>query len=280
MLNVNSSRGPLSRLSRMTPSFEVLNSVLIMRSLQKKVDLVGRSIAQRTLCLTSSQFERLRERFYVRSDDLEEFDDIEDSFDQLRQLLLKRKEEASSAASAIICTAGVAAQMAFYGSLMASIGASPVPLENWNFFALLLGPWWSSSHWVDWICFDFFRSSLSRDLIGVHSDKETKFKQWAKWISSADYLELNQVYKEDRKCFYLCAAFVLCLYAMIWKTMPSTNRILLEKMSSSESIRVFKERNSTFDLFRCLEQTAFQDLPSELERHVHPSVDRYGSGLL
>lgn len=199
------------------------NSLFLMSALHKNVGLAGRSIAQRAICALPLR------RFTVsdQSDVDDEFLQDQSSFASLRSLIEQRKEDFTPL-DTMMSTASLASKILAYGVFCKAITSGPIPLEEWNFFALLFGPWWSSAFWVEWVCYDFFRSAFAQDPYGGNSTAEID-----RWFPFEHQPEINWAYKYDKKSFYFSSMILLGLYASMFYVRPQISRILIKKLGDA-----------------------------------------------
>lgn len=118
-----------------------------------------------------------------------------------------------------VCASMLAYNAAYYG--LFSYGISPDQLTTG---ALLLGAWWSSSYWAEWPCVDFACSAVARNEPKVLLNK----------IPYRSFPEINDARKNNKACFYLCAALLLSTYAFIYMSRVSTTEILWERHAPEE----------------------------------------------
>lgn len=218
-----------------------INSLLVMKFLHQKIRSSGSWFANRVVnkapprLISSVNFLFANRTIFL--DDRVEFEDFdqENSFDSLRRLYLIEKSEYAPG-DAIVVTAGLASQILFYGAFSLAIGAFPVPLENWNVIVLTLGPWWSSSYWTEWVCYDFFMSCFRGPCEGVSSNQDLKPSPVDRFVKLFPYdfhPELNHAYNNNKKSFYLCAFIIASVYLYVYFIRPPVTDILISKAKES-----------------------------------------------
>lgn len=199
------------------------NPLLLMDFLHKNIGLAGRSMAQKTICALPLHRFALHNKSFFDDESVDE----ESAFESLRWLMRQKRQEFTSL-DTIVCTTSLSSKILAYGVFCKAINSSPIPLEEWNFFALMLGPWWSSAYWVEWVCYDFFRSAFAKDPYNIEQTSNPDFI--SKWFPYELHPELNWAYKYDKKSFYFSAVIILSLYASMLYVRPQISRILIKKL--------------------------------------------------
>lgn len=127
----------------------------------------------------------------------------------------------------MVSTAGMCSQVLFYAAFYSVICSLMGPMESWGSLPLLLGPWWSSSYWMEWIGYDFIRSAVP-----LHGQSSSIVGILDKWISHQHRPELGYAYKHHKICLCFCAIVFLSVCALIYEHRPAANHILMERASS------------------------------------------------
>lgn len=217
------------------------NSLLVMKPLHQKVGSVGSFMARKVIHWTSprvissvNSLFATRKLYFNEECSLADFDD-HNPFEGLRQLRLFERTEYTPV-DTLVVTAGLASQILVYGAFSLAIGALPIPLENWNFLLLALGPWWSSSFWTDGVCYNFFMSSVmnpSEKMPGDEKRKPNALDRFVKYFPYEYHPELDYAYKYDKKSFYFCAMIIVSLYLYVFFTRPPVTDVLISKVQEA-----------------------------------------------
>jgi hypothetical protein len=187
-----------------------LQSILAMDPLRKKVDLVGRTIAQRSIQLFNRTSEQQEENPFGIS-----------SIPHFHSTQFNTSDTFAA-------TAGICSQILFYGAFYAGVCATVGPVDSWSSTAVLLGPWWSSSYWMDWLLYDFFRSAI--DLEDFNLKSIDHFLN--RWIPHNHHEHLRDAFKYRKLCLTLCAIIVCATYLYVCAQRPPANQVIMSRASN------------------------------------------------
>ena len=125
---------------------------------------------------------------------------------------------------AISKTVALSLIMASYGVFASSFSSSLEKCPS----SLLLVLWWSSSTFVEFIGYDFFRSCFA-DHFG-ENNKITKLLP-----SYSHHSELQNLFQKNKSCFYLCAFMIMTCYAFVSCKIPKYLPALLHQTGLCDS---------------------------------------------
>lgn len=190
-----------------------MQSLLAMDWLRRPVDSAGRYFARKTICALTS---------YHESD--------EPSCGALASIPRIQQRDFVTI-NTVEATAGMCSQILFYGALYSAICSTVGPVEGWNAVAVLLGPWWSSSYWMDWLLYDFVRSSISLEDLSNESFKPT-VNLLNKWFPHNQHPEFRLASERNRMCLCLCAVALAVTYTFVCMYRPAASQVIMKQATS------------------------------------------------
>lgn len=201
MVSIIKSYLPLTSFKGFCSSVQ---SLLAMDPLRKKVDLIGRKMTEGAL------------QFVPHMSEQQEKNTLDIPHFNPTQL---------NTGDTFITTAGICSQILFYGAFYAGVCAAVGPVDSWSTTAILFGPWWSSSYWMDWLIYDFFRSAI--DLEDFNLKSLDHFLN--RWIPHNHNEHLRDAYKYRKLCLTLCAVIVCATYLSVCSQRPPANQVLAKR---------------------------------------------------
>lgn len=190
-----------------------LQSFLAMDCLRRPVDSAGRYLASKTICALSCNNEADESSYGALS-----------SIPRIRQTDFTARDT-------LIATAGMCSQILFYGALYSAVCSTVGPVEGWHSAAVLLGPWWSSSYWMDWLLYDFIRSSVSLEDVS-NGPMKSGVEFLNKWFPHNHHAEFREAAKDHKMCLCLCALVLIATYSFVCMHRPAANQVIMNRAAT------------------------------------------------
>ncbi|HSX13016.1 MAG TPA: hypothetical protein VLE96_01155 [Chlamydiales bacterium] len=209
-----------------------LQSFLAMDYIRHPVNSAGRCLACKTIHVFSSKNQ-----------------EIEESSCGELQSIPKFEAPELTSRNTMIATAGICAQILFYGAFYAAVCSTFGPVEHWQTVAVIFGPWWSSSYWMDWLIYDFIRSSYPFEEV---KSIQPVVSFLDKWFPHNNNAEFREGANSQKICYFLCAVAIFVTYALVCMHRPAASQIILNRAASyMKSSDVFSglEYSSPEDFF-------------------------------